>query len=96
MAGRYSTKPGDVFERTFRAGLRECARVARLGLLCKITDQTHGGKPFLMTRWCCEELGDAKALQVIPPNRPKKRDRRPQRSPWSNAATYLYWRHPRR
>ncbi len=44
-------------EADVRAGLRECWRVSRLGLIVKVQDYIHDHKPVWMSMWVWEELG---------------------------------------
>lgn len=53
ISGGISAVEADV-----RRGLRECWRVARLGLIVKVQDYIHDHKPVWMSRWVWDELGD--------------------------------------
>lgn len=51
MAQRYGTYDNDELEETVRQGVREAWRVARLGIIVKVTDHVHGQEFVSMTDW---------------------------------------------
>jgi hypothetical protein len=73
------------------AGVREAWRIARVGILVKIADHSHGGRFLALTQWVYDELGADlyfSAHTTRPPLAPHKR----QRVPLNNGADWLIFR----
>ena len=58
MAQRYGTYGGDELEDAVTRGAREAWRVARLGVVVKVTDAVHGQQYVPMSDWVRGSLGD--------------------------------------
>ena len=79
---------------SIEVGLRECARVARLGLIVKVQDYIHDHKPVWMSRWVWETLGDPYDFLTLRLQCPKMRasNWKDQRSVWRNHSTFWVYR----
>lgn len=75
------------------AGVREAWRIARVGILVKLADSSHGGEFLQLSRWVLEQF-DAQPYFVAHTTRPPLEDGKwkVQRVPRSNGAVYLVWR----
>lgn len=58
MGQRYGTYRQAELEPAVRQGVREAWRVARLGLVVKVTDQVHVSRFVRMSGWVFDELGE--------------------------------------
>jgi hypothetical protein len=96
MGQRYGTYKHADLERVVRQGAREAWRVARLGVIVKVTDAVHAQCFVRMSRWVYEELGEPYDLvhqlhrALIDP-----KWREPQLSARNNGSTYLVFRRDR-
>lgn len=75
------------------AGVREAWRIARVGLLVKLADSSHGGEYLQLSRWVADQF-DARPYFVAHTTRSPLEDGKwkVQRVPRSNGAVYLVWR----
>jgi hypothetical protein len=75
------------------AGVREAWRLARVGVLVKLTDSSHGGEYLQLSRWVFDEFA-MRPYFVAHTTRAPIEDRKwkVQRVPRSNGAVYLVWR----
>lgn len=75
------------------AGVREAWRIARIGILVKLADSSHGGEFLQLSRWVADQF-DAQPYFVAHTTRPPLEDGKwkVQRVPRSNGAVYLVWR----
>ncbi|HLZ28484.1 MAG TPA: hypothetical protein VKV73_14285 [Chloroflexota bacterium] len=93
MRKRYGTYVAADLEQVFRQGCREAMRVARLGVIVKVTDHVHGQKFVCETAWVLEELGTPFEMvhgQHDPLVFPGWQD--PPLSARNNGSTYLAFR----
>jgi hypothetical protein len=94
MGRRFGTVKGTTGLRLLvTAGVAEAWRIARIGVLVKLTDTSHGGEFLQLSRWALEHL-DVEPYFVGHTTRPPVGDgrRKVQRVPWSNGAVYLTFR----
>jgi hypothetical protein len=93
MGQRYGTYRQRDLEHAVRAGVREAWRVARLGVIVKVTDQVHAQRYQRMSGWVYEELGEPYDV-VHQEHRPliDPRWREPQLSARNNLSSYLIFR----
>jgi len=93
MGQRFGTYASADLERVIRAGTREAWRVARLGVIVKVTDHTHSERYVHETRWVYDELGEP--YDVVHQVRsgalidPKWEE---QRHAYNNGSSYLIFR----
>jgi ferredoxin len=75
------------------AGALEAWRIARIGMLVKLADHSHGGEFLQLSRWVAEKLG-VDPYFVAHTTRTPLLDGKweAQRVPRSNGAVYLVWR----
>jgi hypothetical protein len=59
MGTRFGSYTEKELEQVVRQGTRECWRVARLGIVVKITDAVHGQRYVCMSDWVRESLGNS-------------------------------------
>lgn len=95
MAERYGTYAGDgELEEMVRDGCREAWRVARLGVIVKVTDHSHSGRYVVESDWVRAAIGEppydvvyqVRANAMIDPKWEE------QMSAYNNGATYLIFR----
>lgn len=94
MGRRFGTAIGtDALDRLVTDGVREAWRIARVGILVKLADSSHGGEFLQLSRWVLDHL-DAQPYFVAHTTRPPLEDGKwkVQRVPRSNGAVYLIWR----
>lgn len=65
MGQRYGTYVGDKLQEAITRGTREAWRLARLGVLVKVTDHTHDEQLVLETDWVREALGWQQPYEVV-------------------------------
>jgi len=94
MGQRFGTYPHGELEDVVRRGTREAWRVARLGVVVKVTDSIHAQKFIRMSGWIYEELGEP--FDVVHQLRRRamidKRWKLPQLSARNNGSSYLVFR----
>ena len=75
------------------AGVREAWRIARVGIVVKLADHSHGGAFLQLSRWCVQAL-DVEPYFVAHTYRPPLRDSKwkVQRVPRNNGADWLIFR----
>jgi hypothetical protein len=94
MGKRFGSAMGsDGLDRLVTAGVREAWRIARVGILVKLADSSHGSEFLQLSRWVAEQF-DAQPYFVAHTTRPPLEDGKwkVQRVPRSNGAVYLVWR----
>lgn len=94
MGRRFGSAAGSVgLDALVTAGVREAWRIARLGILVKLADSSHGGEFLQLSRWVLDEF-DVQPYFVAHTTRPPLEDGKwkVQRVPRSNGAVYLVWR----
>lgn len=94
MATRYGTVKGTPgLKLLVTAGVCEAWRIARVGILVKLADHSHGGEFLQLSRWCVETLG-VEPYFVAHTYRPPLRDGKwkVQRVPRNNGADWLAFR----
>jgi hypothetical protein len=94
MGRRFGTVRGTAGLRLLvTAGVGEAWRIARVGIVVKLADHSHGGEFLQLTRWVVEHL-DVDPYFVAHTYRPPLRDGkwRVQRVPRSNGADWLVFR----
>lgn len=94
MGKRFGSAMGsEGLDRLVTAGVREAWRIARVGILVKLADSSHGGEYLQLSRWVTEEF-DQQPYFVAHTTRPPLEDGKwkVQRVPRSNGAVYLVWR----
>jgi hypothetical protein len=94
MAEKFGTVPDDELEDVVCDGCREAWRVARLGVIVKVTDHVHGQRYVLESDWVRAAIGEApydEVYQVRPHAMidPKWEE---QLSAYNNGSTYLIFR----
>jgi hypothetical protein len=73
------------------AGAREAWRIARVGILVKLADHSHGSRFLALTQWVYDELG-ADVYFSAHTTRPPLASHRRQRVPLNNGADWLIFR----
>jgi predicted nucleic acid-binding Zn ribbon protein len=94
MGKRFGSAMGsDGLDQMVTAGVREAWRIARVGILVKLADSSHGSEFLQLSRWVAEQF-DAQPYFVAHTTRPPLEDGKwkVQRVPRSNGAVYLVWR----
>lgn len=94
MGKRFGSATGSVgLDELVTAGVREAWRIARLGILVKLADSSHGSEFLQLSRWVADQF-DARPYFVAHTTRPPLEDGKwkVQRVPRSNGAVYLVWR----
>lgn len=94
MGRRFGTVKGTHgLELLVTAGVLEAWRIARIGVLVKLADTSHGGEFLQLSRWAVDNLG-VEPYFVAHTTRPPVGDgrRKVQRVPWNNGAVYLLFR----
>ena len=83
----------DAVKSDVQAGLSECWRVARVGMVVKVQDYIHDHKPVWMSMWVWEAMGEPydfvtlrAPAKMIAPNWNK------QKSVWRNHSTFWVYR----
>jgi hypothetical protein len=93
MFARYGTVREKELEPLVRAGCREAWRVARMGIVVKVTDGMHASRFVRMSGWVYDELGEP--FDVVHVQHHPLLDRRwkePQLSARNNGSTYIAFR----
>jgi hypothetical protein len=94
MGKRFGSAMGsDGLDQLVTAGVREAMRIARIGVLVKLADSSHGGEFLQLSRWVLDQF-DAQPYFVAHTTRSQLEDGKwkVQRVPRSNGAVYLVWR----
>jgi hypothetical protein len=94
MGRRFGSAAGsEGLDALVTAGVREAWRIARIGILVKLADSSHGGEFLQLSRWVLDQF-DAQPYFVAHTTRPPLEDGKwkVQRVPRSNGAVYLVWR----
>lgn len=94
MGKRFGSATGsDGLDALVTAGVREAWRIARVGILVKLADSSHGGEFLQLSRWVAEQF-DVQPYFVAHTTRSPLEDGKwkVQRVPRSNGAVYLVWR----
>jgi hypothetical protein len=94
MGSRFGSAKGTTgLKRLIEAGVTEGWRLARLGLILKLTDHSHGGVFLQLTRWASDVLG-VEPYCVLHTYRRALTDGKwkAQRVPRSNGATWMAFR----
>lgn len=94
IASQYSTVDGHIndVKALFCAGLGECWRVARTGIVVKVQDYIHNHQPVWMSFWAYDVLGEPyEFMTVRKEKRLKAQNWSRQRSVWRNHSTYWVW-----
>ena len=95
MARRYGTFKAAEHERAVRAGVAEAWRVARLGIITKIADHTHGQRLLLESDWVRSTLDNRAPYEIVYQTRRRSivdPRWRAQLSAYNNGATFLAFR----
>jgi hypothetical protein len=95
MGRRFGTyRTLDALESAVRQGAREAWRVARVGIVVKVTDAVHASRFVRMSGWIYDELGEPYDVVHQVRRRPliDPRWKEPQLSARNNGATYLIFR----
>lgn len=94
MGKRFGSAKGtDGLDQLVTAGAAEAWRIARVGILVKLADHSHGSEFLQLSRWVLDHLG-AEPYFVAHTTRSPLLDGKweAQRVPRSNGAIYLVWR----
>lgn len=94
MGRRFGSALGsDGLDRLVTDGVREAWRLARVGILVKLADSSHGSEFLQLSRWVFDALA-VRPYFVAHTTRPQLEDGKwkVQRVPRSNGAVYLVWR----
>lgn len=94
MGKRFGSAMGNEgLDQLVTAGVREAWRIARIGILVKLADSSHGGEFLQLSRWVLDQF-DVQPYFVAHTTRPPLEDGKwkVQRVPRSNGAVYLVWR----
>lgn len=94
MGRRFGSATGsDGLDQLVTAGVREAWRIARIGILVKLADSSHGGEFLQLSGWVAEQF-DVRPYFVAHTTRSPLEDGKwkVQRVPRSNGAVYLVWR----
>jgi predicted nucleic acid-binding Zn ribbon protein len=95
MGKRFGSATGtDGLDQLVTAGVREAWRIARIGILVKLADSSHGGEFLQLSRWVYEELEREPYFVAHTTREQSLEDGKwqVQRVPRSNGAVYLVWR----
>ena len=93
MRDRYGTFGSEhELQQSIRQGLRECSRVARSLVIAKLANYVHAQRPFRLTRWAEDELGDAFEI-ILERRSPTGADPKwgTQRTPRCIDSRFLVW-----
>lgn len=94
MGRRFGTASGtDGLDRLVTTGVMEAWRIARIGILVKLADSSHGSEFLQLSRWAIDHIG-AQPYFVAHTTRPPLEDGKwkVQRVPRNNGAVYLIFR----
>jgi hypothetical protein len=94
MGQRFGSAQGtEGLDRLVTAGVLEAWRIARVGMLVKLADHSHGGEFLQLSRWAVDRLGVAPYFVAHTTRAPLLDGKwEAQRVPRSNGAIYLVWR----
>lgn len=95
MGERFGTASSADLEQLVRDGVCECWRVAKLGIIVKVTDHTHGQRFVAESDWVRDALSGLVPYEVVHQTRSEALiDSRwgEQLSAYSNGSTYLIFR----
>lgn len=94
MGKRFGSAQGtEGLDRLVTAGALEAWRIARVGMLVKLADHSHGGEFLQLSRWAVDRLGAAPYFVAHTTRAPLLDGKwEAQRVPRSNGAVYLVWR----
>lgn len=94
MGKRFGTAVGtDGLDRLVTAGVREAWRIARVGILVKLADSSHGGEFLQLSRWVADQFNVDPYFVAHTTRAPLEDGKwKVQRVPRSNGAVYLVWR----
>ena len=94
MGGRFGTYPDGHLEEVIRDGCREAWRVARVGLIVKVTDHVHGARYVLESDWVRNALGREPFDEVYQVRNDAMIDPKweEQLSAYNNGSTFLIFR----
>jgi hypothetical protein len=94
MAEKFGTVPDDEIEGVVSDGCREAWRVARLGVVVKVTDHVHGQRYVLESDWVRAAIGQPPYDEVyqVRPNAMIDPKWEEQLSAYNNGSTYLIFR----
>jgi hypothetical protein len=94
MVGKFGTYSSDDLPGVICDGTREAWRVARLGIVVKVTDHSHSGRYVLESDWVRETVGQAPYDEVYQVRSGAMIDPKweEQLSAYNNGSTYLVFR----
>lgn len=94
MGQRFGSAQGtEGLDRLVTAGALEAWRIARIGMLVKLADHSHGGEFLQLSRWVMDRLGIAPYFVAHTTRAPLLDGKwEVQRVPRSNGAVYIVWR----
>jgi hypothetical protein len=94
MAEKFGSVPDDELEAVIGDGCREAWRVARLGIIVKVTDHVHGQRYVLESDWVRQAIGQPPYDEVyqVRPNAMIDPKWEEQLSAYNNGSTYLIFR----
>jgi len=94
MGGRFGTYPDGHLEEVIRDGCREAWRVARLGVIVKVTDHVHAQRYVLESDWVRNAIGREPFDEVYQVRGEAMIDPKweEQLSAYNNGSTYLIFR----
>lgn len=94
MAEKFGSVPDDELEAVISDGCREAWRVARLGIIVKVTDHVHGQRYVLESDWVRQAIGQPPYDEVyqVRPNAMIDPKWEEQLSAYNNGSTYLIFR----
>jgi hypothetical protein len=95
MTQRFGTYEDAELEDVIRDGCREAWRVARLGIIVKVTDHVHGQRYVLESDWVRSAIGEEPFDEVYQVRTDAVIDPKweEQLSAYNNGSTYLIFRH---
>lgn len=97
MGKRFGSASGSAgLDALVTAGVREAWRIARVGILVKLADSSHGSEFLQLSRWVFDQF-DRQPYFVAHTTRSQLEDGKwkVQRVPRCNGAVYLVWRRDR-
>lgn len=94
MAEKFGTYADEDLEHVVRDGVREAWRVARLGIIVKVTDHVHGQRYVLESDWVRETVGEQPFDEVYQVRSGAMIDPKweEQLSAYNNGSTFLIFR----
>jgi Arc/MetJ-type ribon-helix-helix transcriptional regulator len=94
MAEKFGTYADQDLPDVIRDGVREAWRVARLGIIVKVTDHVHGQRYVLESDWVREAIGQPPFDEVYQVRSGAMIDPKweEQLSAYNNGSTYLIFR----